>query len=80
VQSRVAAFRMRIIHRLLYGSSSSNWKVVACEILKSLGDLGFDKSLVLMDPLKIVWNLFDVNIGQIKIENISGQDVLMFFS
>lgn len=50
VQSRVAAFRMRFIHRLLYGSSNSNWKVVACEILKSLGGLGLDKSLFLMDP------------------------------
>ncbi len=78
VQSRTAAFRMRFIHRLLYGSCNSNWKAVACEILKSLGGLGLDKSLFLMDPQKVdtsgapifyknifkVWNLFGAVIGQ----------------
>lgn len=53
MQSRIATFRMRFIHRLLYGSFDSNWKVVSCEILKSVGGLGLDKTLFLMGPLKV---------------------------
>ncbi len=45
VQSRTAAFRMRFYTSFLYGSRIENWKAVACEILKSLGGLGLDKSL-----------------------------------
>ncbi len=63
---------------MLHGSFNSNWKAVACEILKSLGGLGLNKSLILMDPQKLdtsgapifyknifkVWNLFGAVIGQ----------------
>lgn len=74
LKSRIAAFRLQFLQRFLYGSLENGWRVVACSILHSVIGVGLDKSLFLMDPLKLnvsklpvfyenlfkVWNLFDL--------------------
>ncbi|KAI7804071.1 pol-like protein [Triplophysa rosa] len=74
LQSRIAAFRLQFVQRLLGGPSNCSWRAVACQILRSFASLGLDKALFLMDPQKMntstlpvfyrntfkVWSLFDV--------------------
>lgn len=74
LQSRTAAFRLQFIQRLLAGATEPNWKTVACFILQSLGGLQMDRSLFLLDSLKLdtsglpvfyhnlfkVWSLFNI--------------------
>ena len=74
LSSRGAAFRLHFIQRLLTGPENLTWRGVACEILHTVGGLGQDKPLFLMDPSKLdtaglpvfykglfkVWNLFKV--------------------
>ena len=48
--SRVAAFRLQFLQRLLYGPNDLVWRPLACTLLKSLGGLDMDRSLFLMDP------------------------------
>ena len=74
LSSRGAAFRMHFIQRLLTGPENLTWRRVAYAILQTVGGLGQDKPLFLMDPAKLdttglpvfykglfkVWNLFKV--------------------
>lgn len=74
LHSRIAAFRLQFVQRLLDGPSDCNWRAVSCLILWSFAGLGLDKALFLMDPLKLdtsklpifyrntfkVWSLFVV--------------------
>src|SRR4029434_8555301 len=48
--SRVAAFRLQFLQRLLYGPNDLVWRPLSCTLLKSLGGLDMDRSLFLMDP------------------------------
>lgn len=71
-QSRTAAFRLQFIQRLLLGTRDRSWRAAACVFLRSLGGLQMDKSLFLVDTLKLdtrripifyrnllkVWSLF----------------------
>lgn len=72
LQSRVATFRLQFIQKLLLGSAECRWCAVAYVILRKLENLGLDKTLFLLDPLKLntsglpvfyrnlfkVWSLF----------------------
>ncbi len=72
LQSRIATFRLQFVQKLLVGSVDLKWCAVAYEILHNLESLGLDKTLFLMDPLKLntsslpvfyrnifkVWSLF----------------------
>ena len=74
LSSRGAAFRFHFIQRLLTGPDNLTWRRVAYAILQTVGGLGQDKPLFLMDPAKLdttglpvfykglfkVWNLFKV--------------------
>lgn len=72
LQSRVATFRLQFIQKLLNGSVEFKWCSVAYVILHNLEKLGLDKTLFLLDPVKLdtsglpvfyrnlfkVWSLF----------------------
>lgn len=74
--SRAAAFRLQYVQRLLAGPADLTWRGVACEILSTMGDFSLDRTLFLMDPIKLnmnglplfyrglfkVWALFTVKI------------------
>ncbi len=75
LQSRIAAFRLRFLQRLLDGSTDCSWRAVSSMILRTRGGFGLDKTLFLMDPTKLdlselpdiyqnlfkVWSLFRVH-------------------
>ncbi len=52
VQSRIAAFRIQFIQRLLNGPVDSSWKFAACVILQGFGGLDFERSLFWLNPQK----------------------------
>nr|BAC82609.1 pol-like protein [Danio rerio] len=56
IQSRVAAFRIQFIQRLLTGPVDSSWKIAACAILRGFRNLGLEKSLFWTDPQKMDWS------------------------
>ncbi len=72
LQSRIATFRLQFVQKLLVGSVDIKWCAVAYVILHNLESLGLDKTLFLMDPLRLntsslpvfyrnifkVWSLF----------------------
>ncbi len=74
LQSRIAAFRLQRIQRILVSSVDFKWCAVAYVILHKLENLGLDKTLFLLDPRKLntsglpvfyrnifkVWSLFVV--------------------
>lgn len=51
--SRVAAFRLQFLQRLLVGPTDLLWKPLAYVILQNLGGLKLDLSLFLMDPKRL---------------------------
>lgn len=75
LQSRIATFRLQRIQRLLLGSVDFKWCAVAYVILHKVENLGMDKTLFLLDPMKLnttslpvfyknvfkVWSLFVFN-------------------
>lgn len=60
LQSRIAAFRVQFIQRLLKGSEDANWKIVAFSSLREFEGLGLDKILFWMDPQKLKLSKFPV--------------------
>ncbi len=60
LQSRTAAFRLCFLQRLLNGSVTSSWKVVACKILQQLGNLKMDRNLFFYGFFKAEyqWNAY----------------------
>lgn len=72
LQSRTAAFRLQFLQRLLSGSITSSWKVVACKILQNFGNLKLDRNLFFLDLSKlnisgmpifyrnVLWGMFKV--------------------
>lgn len=72
LQSRIATFRLQFVQKLLVGSVDFKWCAVTYVILQNLEGLGLDRTLFLMDPLKLntsslpvfyrnifkVWSLF----------------------
>lgn len=60
LQSRIAAFRIQFIQRLLKGSEDANWRIVTFSVLKDFDGLGLDKVLLWMDPQKVKLSKFPV--------------------
>jgi len=66
LQSRSAAFHLQFVQRLLNGSITSSWNVVAFKILENLVNLKMDRNLFFMDLSKLnlnelpMWNMFKV--------------------
>lgn len=52
IRSRVKAFRLQTVKKLLYGEDVS-WAEVACTLLRRAGNMGLDRHLFLMDINKI---------------------------
>ncbi len=81
VQSRIAAFRIQFIQRLLNGPVDSSWKFAACVILQGFAGLDFERSLFWLNLQKMdlsklpifyrnlfkVWSLFKVQRYDTKI-------------
>lgn len=52
IKSRVKAFRIQTVQRLLYGEEVS-WAGLACTLLRKAGDMDLDRHLFLMDIKKL---------------------------
>ncbi|XP_059578699.1 transposon TX1 uncharacterized 149 kDa protein isoform X1 [Alligator mississippiensis] len=53
--SRVAAFRLQALQRLLYSEEQLPWQQLACRFLQRVGALGFDRELFLLTPTLLNW-------------------------
>lgn len=53
VSSRVSAFRLQSVQRLLYGPDSLSWRLLACALLRRAGALQLDKHLFLVDSSRV---------------------------
>ncbi|MGH0142662.1 UNVERIFIED_CONTAM: hypothetical protein FKN15_069841 [Acipenser sinensis] len=53
VSSRVSAFRLQSVQRLLYGPDSLSWRLLACALLRRAGALQLDKHLFLVDSSQV---------------------------
>lgn len=74
LQSRTAAFRMQFVQKVLTEQKYVRWRPIAFAILRTVGGLGMDRSLFLMDSKRLdisklpifyknlfkVWDLFNV--------------------
>jgi len=52
IRSRIKAFRLQTVKKLLYGEDVS-WAGIACTLLRRAGNMGLDRHLFLMDINKI---------------------------
>ena len=53
LQSRTAAFRMTFLQKFMTDQKDLRWKPLASVILRTVGGMGLDKSLFLMDTKKL---------------------------
>lgn len=74
LKSRIAAFRLHFVQRLLDGPMNVSWRAISCALLKTVGNFGMDKSLFIVDPqcfdlskmpsfyqhLFKIWSLFQI--------------------
>ncbi len=58
LQSRMAAFRLQFLKRLLDGAADVSWRAIAHIILQNYGGFGLDKHLFLLNPLKMDLSVF----------------------
>uniref|UniRef100_A0A4W5P160 Reverse transcriptase domain-containing protein n=1 Tax=Hucho hucho TaxID=62062 RepID=A0A4W5P160_9TELE len=55
IKSKVAAFRLQIVQRLLY-NQPQNWTKIACALLKRVGRMNLDRHLFLMNLKEVDFN------------------------
>ncbi|MBN3281143.1 YTX2 protein, partial [Polyodon spathula] len=94
IASRVAAFRLQAVQRLLYTEEEAHWKRLACFLLNRFGGLGLGKHLFLIENTSFskaglppfyqsilkAWQLVRV---ERDVESLTGQDLFeepLFFN
>lgn len=55
IKSKVAAFRLQIVKRLLY-NQPQNWTEIACALLRRVGRMNLDRHLFLMNLKEVDFN------------------------